>query len=82
MINIAVFVSGSGTNLQAIIDAVSRGEIKAKIALVVSDNTAAYALTRARSAEIDTFVLSPKGFKKRADYDKEIVKELEKRKID
>ncbi|MCK4463956.1 MAG: phosphoribosylglycinamide formyltransferase, partial [Candidatus Omnitrophica bacterium] len=56
--NIAVFVSGSGTNLQAIIDTVSRGEIPAKIALVVSDNKDAYALTRAKNADIETFVLS------------------------
>ncbi len=79
--NIAVFVSGSGTNLQAIIDAVSGGEIKAKIALLVSDNKDAYALTRAKNANIETLVLNPKGFKKREDYDKEIIKELQKRDI-
>lgn len=79
--NIAVFVSGSGTNLQAIIDAISRGEIKAKIALVVSDNKDAYALVRAKKANIETFVLSAKGFKTREDYDKEIIKELEKRSV-
>jgi len=80
--NIAVFVSGKGSNLQAIIDAVSRGKIPAKIALVVSDNDSAYALTRAKKANIETFVLSPKGFKNREDYDKEIIKELKKRNID
>ncbi|UCD55045.1 MAG: phosphoribosylglycinamide formyltransferase [Candidatus Omnitrophota bacterium] len=79
--NIAVFVSGNGTNLQAIIDAISRGEIKAKIALVVSDNKDAYALARAKKANIETFILSAKGFKNREDYDKEIIKELEKRSI-
>ncbi|MBL7157753.1 MAG: phosphoribosylglycinamide formyltransferase [Candidatus Omnitrophica bacterium] len=79
--NIAVFVSGNGTNLEAIIDAVSRDEIKAKIALVVSDNKDAYALERAKKAGIDTFILSSKGFKKREDYDKEIIKELEKKNI-
>lgn len=80
--NIAVFVSGSGTNLQAIIDAVSRGEIKAKIALVVSDNKDAHALERAKKSGIETFILNPKGFVSRQVYDKEIIKELEKRKID
>ena len=89
--NIAIFASGNGTNLQAIIDAVSRGEIKAKIVLVVSDNKDAYALTRAKKASIETFVLSPKGFsaeggpasggKTREDYDKEIIKELQKHNI-
>lgn len=79
--NIAVFVSGNGTNLQAIIDAISAGKLKAKIALVVSDNKDAYALTRAKNANIETFVLSPKGFKTREDYDKEITKELQKRNV-
>ena len=79
--NIAVFVSGGGTNLQAIIDEVAKGEIKAKIALVVSDNKDAYALTRAKTAGIETFVLSPKGFKSREDYDKEIIEELKKRDV-
>jgi phosphoribosylglycinamide formyltransferase-1 len=80
--NIAVFVSGNGTNLQAIIDSVSRGEIAVKITLVVSDNKDAYALTRARNANIGTLVLSPKDFKKREDYDSEIIKELQKRDVD
>ena len=79
--NVAVFVSGSGTNLQAIIDAISGGKIKAKISLVVSDKKDAYALTRAKSADIETFVLSSKGFSSREDYDKEIIKELEKKDI-
>ena len=80
--NIAVFVSGNGTNLQAIIDAVSHGKINTKIALVISDNKDAYALTRAKEASIETFVLSPKGFKTREDYDKEIIKELQKRNVE
>ena len=80
--NIAVFVSGNGTNLQAIIDAISRGEINAKVSLVVCNNEGAYALTRAENAGIETFVKSHKGFKARADYDKEIIKELKKRNIE
>lgn len=79
--NIAVFVSGNGSNLQAIIDAVSRGEIRAKISLVVCNNKNAFALTRARNAGIECFILSHKGFKARVDYDREITKELEKRDI-
>jgi len=80
--NIAVFVSGNGTNLQAIIDAVSSGSIKVKVALVVSDNKDAYALERAKKAGIETFVLAPDGFKAREDYDMEVVKELKKRNIE
>jgi len=79
--NIAVFASGNGTNLQAIIDAVSSGGIKAEIALVVSNNKNAYALERAKKAGIETFVLSHEGFASREAYDREIIKELEKKKI-
>ncbi len=76
--NIAVLCSGSGTNLQAIIDKVEGGYIPAKIALVVSDNKDAFALTRAQKAGIETLILNPKDFKNREDFDREIVKHLRK----
>lgn len=58
MTNIAVLVSGGGTNLQALIDAQSRGEIeKGKITLVISSNPGAYALQRAKDNGIQTMVL-------------------------
>ena len=81
IMNIAVFASGNGTNLQAIIDAVKKGIIKANLALVVSNNPDAYALTRAKNANIETFILDHKKFSSREEYDKEIIKELEKRNI-
>lgn len=60
-IKIAVFVSGGGTNLQALIDAEKRGEIKSgKLALVVSNNPSAYALTRAADNGIKSVVISKK----------------------
>ncbi len=74
--NIAVLCSGSGTNLQAIIDAVRSNNIKARIALVVSDNEKAYALERAKKAGIETLCLEAKRFRSREEYDKEIVKHL------
>lgn len=80
--NIAVLCSGSGTNLQAIIDSVKSGYIPAKIALVVSDNKDAYALTRAKSAGIETLVLNSKDFKTREEFDKEIIKNLKKRNVE
>lgn len=79
--NIAVLCSGNGSNLQAIIDAVKGGYIKAKIALVVSDNKNAFALERAKKAGIETLVLNPKDFKSREDFDKEIVKGLKKKDV-
>lgn len=81
MKNIAVFISGSGTNLQAIIDAVKEGKILAKIVLVVSDNKDAYGLIRAQNAGIETYCFDPTQYKKRQDYEAEIIKELEKRNV-
>lgn len=75
----AVFVSGRGTNLQAIIDGVSSGEIPGEIVLVVSDNKDAFALERARRAGIETFCFNPKDYKKREDYEEILIQELEKR---
>ena len=80
--NIAVLCSGSGTNLQAIIDSVRKGYIPAKIALVASDQRRAYALERARNAGIETLVLNAEDFKSREDFDKEIVKNLKKRNVE
>jgi len=80
--NIAVLCSGNGSNLQAIIDNVKSGYIPAKIALVVSDNKDAFALTRAKSAGIETLVLSTKSFKSREEFDKEVVRNLRKKNVE
>ncbi|MEE9543011.1 MAG: phosphoribosylglycinamide formyltransferase [Thermodesulfobacteriota bacterium] len=69
MMDIAVLVSGSGTNLQSIIDAVEAKEIKANIKLVLSDNADAYALVRAKKHAIPIEVISKLDFPIRADYD-------------
>ena len=79
--NIAVLCSGSGTNLQAIIDGVKTGYIPAKIALVVSDNKDALALERAKKSGIETLVLNKKDFKGREAFDKEIVRNLKAKDI-
>ncbi|RKY37722.1 MAG: phosphoribosylglycinamide formyltransferase [Candidatus Omnitrophota bacterium] len=78
----AVFVSGSGSNLQAIIDAVNRGYIPGNIALVVSDNPQAYAVVRAKNAGIETFVFNPRAYPKREDYEEIIIQELNKREVE
>lgn len=82
MKRIAVFASGRGTNLQAIIDNVKRKRLKVKIALVVSDNPDAFAIKRAKREDIPTFVLRHKGFATREAYDRQIIKQLEKFKVD
>lgn len=71
---LAVFVSGSGTNLQAMMDA----DIEpAEIVLVFSNNPDAYALERARKRRIPVEVISHKGYPSREEYEREIIKELE-----
>ncbi len=79
--NIAVMCSGSGTNLQAIIDKVKSGYIPAKIALVVCDNPDAFAVERAKKAGIETLVLDAGKFKTREDFDMEIMAHLKKRDV-
>lgn len=83
MMNIAVFVSGGGTNLQALIDAEDRGEIKnGKIVFVLASNENAYALERAKKAGIESAVVSRKAFDSKEAYDKAILEQLEDKNID
>ena len=80
---IAVLVSGGGTNLQALIDARNSGIITSgEIALVLSNNSSAYALTRAENAGIETAVVLKKECADSADFERKMLDELEKRKID
>ena len=75
---VAVLVSGGGTNLQALIDAQEKGIIKSgRIALVVSSNPDAYALTRAKNAGIPTFVAETG-----SGFEKSIIAALDAAKID
>ena len=69
MLKVAVLVSGGGTNLQAIIDAVNEGKItNAQISLVISNNKNAYALERAKNAGIASMCISPKEYATRDDF--------------
>lgn len=83
MMNIAVFVSGGGTNLQALIDAESRGEIKnGKITFVLASNSNAYAIERAKKAGIETAVVSRKDYSSKEEYDKAILSVIKNKNID
>lgn len=83
MMNIAVFVSGGGTNLQALIDAQDRGEIKnGKITFVLASNSNAYALERAKKAGIESAVISRKEYDSKEAYDKAILEVLADKSID
>jgi phosphoribosylglycinamide formyltransferase-1 len=81
-LNIAVFCSGNGTNLQAIIDKVKSGYIKAHLRLVISDRKDAYALTRAKKARIDNFFIDLKKVTSKIDFEREILKYLKRYNID
>jgi phosphoribosylglycinamide formyltransferase 1 len=70
---IAVLVSGSGSNLQAIIDASERGDIPCRVALVVSNKADAYGLTRAKKHNIPTAVINHKDFPTREAFDVNLV---------
>jgi len=83
MKNIVVLVSGGGTNLQALIDAEKRGEIRnGKITCVISSKDSAYALERAALAGIPSVVIPRAAFPDNRSYSQEILRELQKQKAD
>ena len=78
-VKIAVLVSGGGTNLQALIDSQKSGKLKnGEIALVISGNPDAYALTRAKNACISTFVIPSSD----PEFEEKLINKLEKENID
>lgn len=79
---IGILVSGRGTNLQAIIDAIDNGELNARIAVVLSNKKEAPALARAQAKGIETVFLDPKQFAGKKEFDLALAKELEDREID
>ncbi len=80
---IAVFVSGGGTNLQALLDAQKSGIIKSgEIVIVISNNQDAYALTRAANSGVAACVISKKDCQGQLDFEEKLVKKLEEEKID
>ena len=77
---LAVFVSGGGSNMQAIMDAIARGEICGEICLVISSRADAYALVRAQNSGIETYVLD-KGMSREMQ-DEKILSLLKEQRID
>ena len=73
---LGVLISGRGSNLQALIDAVGDGTLDARIAVVISNKANVAGLDRARAAGIDTLVLDHRAFASRDEYDAEIAREL------
>ena len=83
MLRVAVLVSGGGTNLQAIIDAVENGTItNTELVGVISNNKNAYALTRAGNHQIPAQCVSPKDFETREEFNQKLLEALKERDID
>ncbi len=79
--NLGVLISGRGSNLQAIIDAVAAGTLDARITLVISNKADAAGLERARRAGIETLCLSHRAFASREAYDRALVDQLRAREV-
>ena len=78
MLRVGVMVSGGGTNLQAILDAVDAGEItNAEIAVVISNNPGAYALERAKKHGVEALCISPKDYADRPAFHEALLKALD-----
>ena len=83
MLKIAVLVSGGGTNLQAIMDAIDNGTISnTKIEVVISNNKNAYALERAANKGIEHLCISPKDFESREEFNRVFLDKLNSYQVD
>ncbi len=83
MLKMAVLVSGGGTNLQAILDAIESGRItNAEVSVVISNNQNAYALERARGKGIDTAVISPKHYDTREAFNEALLGKVQEYGVD
>ena len=83
MLKTAVLVSGGGTNLQAILDAVDAGEItNAEISVVISNNPGVYALERARAKGVEAVCISPKDFGNREQFHQALLDKLRSEGVD
>lgn len=81
-VSIAVLISGSGTNLQSIIDAVEGKRLDAKIEIVLSNIADAFGLERAKKHGVSTVVLDHKSYSSREAYDQAVVELLQKRGVE
>lgn len=82
MLSIAVFISGSGSNLQSIIDSIEAGRVTARIAVVISNEPDAYGLVRAKKHGIPTAALHHREFATRRDFEGAILAVLETYPVD
>lgn len=81
-LRLAVFASGSGSNFQALVDAVKRGELDAEIALLVCDRPRAKVVERSQVAGIDAYTFRPKDYASREACEEDILRQLKEKDID
>ncbi|MEE8423164.1 MAG: formyltransferase family protein, partial [Thermodesulfobacteriota bacterium] len=79
---VGVLVSGRGSNLQAIIDAINKGNLSAEIKIVISNNADSQAIVRASEHSIPIKILLDKGFSSKSEYDKKLIEILNKNGVD
>ena len=83
MLRVGVMVSGGGTNLQAILDAIDSGKItNARVEVVISNNPGAYALERAAQRGIEALSISPKDYENREAFNEALVAAVDEQKLD
>lgn len=81
-IRLAVFASGNGSNFEALVESVKKGEIDGEIALLVSDQPDAFVLTRAKKLNVPSVAFTPKAFESKAAYESEVLGHLKEAKVD
>jgi len=81
-VRLAIFASGTGTNYQAIDQAIENGELDAEIVLLVCDQPEAKVIEKAKQNQLPTFVFSAGDYQNKVAFETEIVKELESRSVD
>lgn len=79
---LGILISGRGSNMQAILDAVRQGELEAQVGIVLSNVATAAGLSRAKEAGVPTTVIDHKKFSSREEFDRAVVDELRKHEVD
>jgi phosphoribosylglycinamide formyltransferase-1 len=79
---LGVLISGRGSNLQAILDAIQQGRLDARVGVVISNVAGAPGLERAKKAGVETEVLSHKNFRSREEYDEALLERLRAHEVD